>query len=65
MSYDHWKTTNPDDRFLGPEPEWPDELYPTAAEAHAAARKAGLHEREYRLFPVRTGGWHVEPDFFG
>jgi hypothetical protein len=21
MSYDHWKTTNPDDDFLGPEPQ--------------------------------------------
>jgi hypothetical protein len=21
MSYDHWKTTNPDDEFLGPGPE--------------------------------------------
>jgi hypothetical protein len=20
MSYDHWKTTNPDDEFLGPDP---------------------------------------------
>ncbi len=20
MTYDHWKTTNPDDEFLGPEP---------------------------------------------
>jgi hypothetical protein len=28
MSYDHWKTTNPDDEWLGPEPADPaaDEL---------------------------------------
>ena len=25
-TYDHWKTTNPDDEFLGPEPEDEDEL---------------------------------------
>jgi hypothetical protein len=23
MSYDHWKTTNPDDEWLGPEPRLP------------------------------------------
>jgi hypothetical protein len=23
MSYDHWKTTNPDDEWLGPEPQLP------------------------------------------
>lgn len=27
-SYDHWKTTNPDDQFLGPAPEDEDELPP-------------------------------------
>jgi hypothetical protein len=25
-TYDHWKTTNPDDEFLGPEPEDEDEI---------------------------------------
>jgi len=25
-TYDHWKTTNPDDEFLGPEPQEEDEI---------------------------------------
>ncbi len=64
MSYDHWKTTNPTDEFLGPEPEWPDGMYKTDAAAHAAAKEAGLSERQYRLARL-PAGWSVEPDFFG
>ena len=26
MTYDHWKTTNPDDQFLGPDPEDEDDF---------------------------------------
>ena len=26
MTYDHWKTTNPDDEFLGPDPEEEDDF---------------------------------------
>ena len=34
MTYDTWKATNPDDEFLGPEPEeeWEPEVYPVGCD---------------------------------
>jgi hypothetical protein len=55
MSYDHWKTTDPADEWLGPEPESevddrpdrePDQAVQEAAAAHAAE---ALREQEIRL----------------
>ena len=50
MSYDHWKTTNPDDEFLGPKPvDEPDELelvYRELDDLKAAVLKASCHQEE-------------------
>lgn len=56
MSYDHWKTTNPDDEWLGPEPqseeEEPEEHFYAGVEERAAAHAAqALREYEQQRLP--------------
>ena len=53
MSFDHWKTTNPDDEWLGPEPESEEEepedhFYESVQERAAAHAADALHEHEQR-----------------
>jgi hypothetical protein len=38
MSYDHWKTTDPADEWLGPNPEEEEEQEPQTPHAHYRAR---------------------------
>jgi hypothetical protein len=40
MTYDHWKSTNPADEYLGPEPDEPFD-----AELDSIARECARHER--------------------
>lgn len=46
MSYDHWKTTNPADAELSPDPEWDDEEF----EGHCDGEDA-VRERDGRVDP--------------
>lgn len=39
MNYDHWKTTNPDDQWLGPEPDQEAMVKHSAFEKHREAKR--------------------------
>lgn len=59
MVYDHWKTTNPADEWLGPDPEWEhDEREPESSawlDWHAAvSRQMKLEEKLHQSRHVRA-----------
>ena len=64
MSYDHWKTTNPDDEWLGPDPEEEKSLKPIPPlESDEAAEKfveeADLSE--YDLSGFKPTKFEIKP----
>lgn len=44
MSYDHWKTTNPADEFLGPDPDDVDDYCPNCNQMSEAAKQPAIPE---------------------
>jgi hypothetical protein len=60
MSYDHWKTTNPDDQYLGSTPQPGQDDEPDAERFDEAAYEAAQLERE-REYWEHFGRYDEEP----
>jgi len=54
MTYDHWKTTNPDDAWLGPDPD--DELEPEQNDDDDADRRLEDYLQNKIDFPFQDDG---------